>query len=464
MQGSRNTEQFSLQALQLADAFLVWAGFAVASTVRWNFLGNGSGGLGLEPIVWLLFVVVPFTPLTLELFGFYRNTLNKKASAALSAILRSAVLMAGVIGVAVMLFTIDHSSRLVLIAGGFLTVSFVFLRFVWVRNVLRRRVKNGASRERVIIAGSQLDIDRFLEELPAAVSDYIEVRAEFDLEKNSTEDLAKLIERESAQRVIISPRNTLFEKIGEAVEVCETLGLEVWISADFIRSQLARPTFDTLGAKPMLVLKSTPELSWSLLAKSLFDRGCALLLILGSAPLWVFAALGIFMSDKGPVFFRQKRSGKYGKEFSMWKFRTMAVDAEARLAEVKEQMGNQMSGPVFKLDDDPRVFRFAKFLRKSSIDELPQLLNVLMGDMSLVGPRPLPVYEVKEFGKAAYRRRLSVKPGITCTWQAGGRNKITNFDEWVEMDLEYIDNWTLWLDIKILFKTIPAVLFSKGAK
>ena len=148
----------------------------------------------------------------------------------------------------------------------------------------------------------------------------------------------------------------------------------------------------------------------------------------------------------------------------MWKFRTMATDAEERLAQVKEQMGNQMTGPVFKLDDDPRVFPFAKILRKLSIDELPQLLNVLSGDMSIVGPRPLPVYEVNDFQKAAYRRRLSVKPGITCTWQAGGRNEITNFEQWVEMDLDYIDNWSLLLDLKIILKTIPAVLFVKGAK
>ena len=123
-----------------------------------------------------------------------------------------------------------------------------------------------------------------------------------------------------------------------------------------------------------------------------------------------------------------------------------------------------MEGPVFKLDNDPRIFAFGSLLRKLSIDELPQFLNVLTGDMSLVGPRPLPLYEVAAFSELAHRRRLSVKPGITCEWQAGGRNKITSFEQWVEMDLRYIDNWSLWLDFKILLKTIPAVLLGKGAK
>jgi lipopolysaccharide/colanic/teichoic acid biosynthesis glycosyltransferase len=148
----------------------------------------------------------------------------------------------------------------------------------------------------------------------------------------------------------------------------------------------------------------------------------------------------------------------------MWKFRTMVPNAEELLAQIKAERGNQMQGPVFKLDDDPRIFPFGKWLRKFSIDELPQLINVLTGDMSLVGPRPLPLYEVAAFDNLAHRRRLSIKPGITCEWQIGGRNKISSFDQWVEMDLRYIDNWSLWLDFKILLKTIPAVIFGHGAK
>ena len=167
---------------------------------------------------------------------------------------------------------------------------------------------------------------------------------------------------------------------------------------------------------------------------------------------------------QGRQLLRQRRAGRYGKPFRMWKFRTMVANAEELLETIKKEHGNQMDGPVFKLDRDPRVFSFGAFLRKFSIDELPQLLNVVTGDMSLVGPRPLPLYEVAAFSELAHRRRLSVKPGITCEWQAGGRNRITSFEQWVEMDLRYIDNWSLWLDISILIRTLPAVILGSGAK
>jgi lipopolysaccharide/colanic/teichoic acid biosynthesis glycosyltransferase len=201
-----------------------------------------------------------------------------------------------------------------------------------------------------------------------------------------------------------------------------------------------------------------------LFAKDIFDRIAAFGLIVATSPFWLIAAIGIKSSSPGPVFFRQLRGGRYGKPYRMWKFRTMVVDAEAKLAEIKEEVGNEMSGPVFKLEDDPRVFKFGRWLRKTSIDELPQLLNVLSGDMSLVGPRPLPVYEVEAIEKSEHRRRMSVKPGITCLWQISGRNQITDFEDWVNLDLEYIDNWSLWVDLKILVKTVPCILFGHGAK
>jgi exopolysaccharide biosynthesis polyprenyl glycosylphosphotransferase len=197
-------------------------------------------------------------------------------------------------------------------------------------------------------------------------------------------------------------------------------------------------------------------------AKRVLDFAGAIgLLILLSLPLLVVALL-IRISSPGPVLFRQQRSGLNGKPFTMLKFRSMRSDAEQRKHEIA--VLNEMSGPVFKVSNDPRVTPIGRRLRKFSVDEFPQLINVLRGEMSLVGPRPLPVDEVKRFDDLAHRRRLSVKPGITCLWQVSGRNNVTDFRDWVRLDLEYIDNWSFWLDLKILFRTIPVVLLGTGAK
>lgn len=470
MQGSKQREHFSIQVLQICDAILVFLAFWIGDKLRpqlLSFLGESSNtNIGLNQISWLLFVVVPFTPIVLEISGFYRNMMRKTIMESIVQMLRTSAIIGVAVAVMVIFFQMSPSSRLVLVAGLLLSALLLLLRDAAVRRTLKRAAReDGGQRERVVLAGTSEDMQGLLAAMPHEVTDYWDVVEKFDLDVEDLGSLEQVMLENSVQRVIIASRDTVFFKISRVVELCEKQGIEAWVSAGFIRTQVSRPTFDNLGGKPMLVLRATPELSWALLIKGAMDRIGALLFIVCTAPLWLIAMLGIRIFSPGaPVFFCQDRAGKYGKPFKMWKFRTMVADAEAKLAEVKEQMGNEMSGPVFKLENDPRVFPFARFLRKWSIDELPQMLNVLTGDMSLVGPRPLPVYEVKEFEKSEHRRRLSVKPGITCTWQAGGRNTITEWEDWVKMDLEYIDNWSLGLDIKIILMTVPAVLFSQGAK
>jgi exopolysaccharide biosynthesis polyprenyl glycosylphosphotransferase len=214
--------------------------------------------------------------------------------------------------------------------------------------------------------------------------------------------------------------------------------------------------------KPLLVFRTTPEASWQSITKLLLDFfGALALIILTGLPMLIIA-LWIKLTSPGPAVFRQKRSGLNGAPFTIFKFRTMMTNAEQLKHELAAM--NEMSGPVFKVTNDPRITPFGKWLRKWSLDELPQLFNVLRGEMSLVGPRPLPVDEVKRFSDLAHRRRLSVKPGLTCLWQIKGRNQIADFKEWVRLDLEYIDNWSIWLDVKILLLTPPAVLRGTGAK
>ena len=461
-------DSFTIQVLQLTDALLVWAAFLIGGALRnaflvWNNLSPDEDTMAA--MNWVLYIAVPFTPLILERFGFYDRLRHKPFGAAAWQITRA--LLGIVLFIAVFaVFTKQVGARRLSLGIGLVAV-FVLLMVrdrvicAW----LKRRTQSDANRERVIIAGSNGEMAELIADLDPEITSDWKIVDQFDLGKRGVNELFKLLKDESVSRVVFSAKNTEFEKVAQAVEACELQGVEAWIAASFIRSQIARPVFDAIGNKPMLVLRSTPELSWELLCKELIDRAGAALIILLTLPLWIVAMVGIALKSPGaPVFFSQMRAGRYGQPFRMWKFRTMVANAEELLEKIKEQHGNEMQGPVFKLNNDPRVFKFGALLRKLSIDELPQLLNVVMGDMSLVGPRPLPLYEVEAFCEISHRRRLSVRPGITCEWQAGGRNQITSFEEWVAMDLRYIDNWSLWLDLQILAKTVPAVLFGKGAK
>jgi exopolysaccharide biosynthesis polyprenyl glycosylphosphotransferase len=467
MTHSRN-ESFRIQAFQLIDAVLVWLAFWIggqlSDPVR-SLIGFDTMSESLvDSMNWVLYIAVPFTPLALDRFGFYSRSLQKNTSQAVIQLAKVLILVSLVLGVYA-LFTKQFEARRLVVGLGILFIfPLIFTRLRLTTAWMKQRSKVDAFKERVIIAGSNGEMAELFAELDPEITDSWKVIDEFDLRTRPVEDLFDLLKQQSVSRVVFAARDTEFEKIARAVEACELQGVEAWIAASFIRTQIARPVFDAVGDKPMLVLRSTPELSWELLCKGLIDRLGALTIICLSLPLWVFAIVGIRLKSPGaPVFFSQMRAGRYGQPFRMWKFRTMVANAEKLLEQVKEDHGNHMEGPVFKLQNDPRIFPFGALLRKFSIDELPQLLNVVIGDMSLVGPRPLPVYEVEAFCELSHRRRLSVKPGITCEWQAGGRNRISSFEEWVAMDLKYIDNWSLWLDFKILFRTIPAVLFGQGA-
>lgn len=205
--------------------------------------------------------------------------------------------------------------------------------------------------------------------------------------------------------------------------------------------------------------ESTRGFSFYEVIKRVIDVVCSFVGVLVLSPLFIVIAIIIKFTSKGPVFFSQKRVGRDGKEFKMYKFRSMVVNAE----ELKEKLAaqNEMSGPMFKMKDDPRVTKVGKFIRKTSIDELPQLLNVLKGDMSLVGPRPSLPKEVAQFEDWMYRR-LEVKPGLTCYWQVSGRNNI-DFEDWMKLDIRYVKERNLWIDIKLIFKTVGVLFGDKNA-
>jgi exopolysaccharide biosynthesis polyprenyl glycosylphosphotransferase len=274
-------------------------------------------------------------------------------------------------------------------------------------------------------------------------------------------DIGHLLEAHVLDEVIFGVPRERLEGIEEAVCLCEEQGVGVRVLLNFFLSnRRSKMSVEELEGIPMLAFSRTPSDGAPLVAKRIFDLLVSASLLLLLAPLSIGLALAIKVESPGPVFFRQRRVGLNGREFWLYKFRSMCHDAEAKLAHVQDQ--NEMDGPVFKMRQDPRVTRVGQFLRRTSLDEFPQFWNVLKGEMSVVGPRPPIRSEVKLY-KRWQRRRLSVKPGITCTWQVSGRNEI-DFAQWMELDLHYIDNWSLWHDIKIVLRTIPAVLLGKGAR
>jgi exopolysaccharide biosynthesis polyprenyl glycosylphosphotransferase len=274
------------------------------------------------------------------------------------------------------------------------------------------------------------------------------------------DSLKDILEKKVIDEVVIClPIKTFYDKINILINLCEEQGVLVRFAADFFDLKIARSSIDYFDNIPILTLYSVPADSVQLIFKRLIDIFFTLLILIIIAPLIPLIAIIIKIDDNGPIFFTQERVGLNKRLFKLLKFRTMVVNAE----ELKEsfEKDNEVSGPVFKIKNDPRLTRTGKFLRRTSLDELPQFINVLKSEMSLVGPRPPIMSEVVQY-EWKNRRRLSMKPGITCIWQISGRSDIP-FDKWMELDLEYIDNWSILTDLKILIKTIPAVIRGSGA-
>lgn len=260
--------------------------------------------------------------------------------------------------------------------------------------------------------------------------------------------------------LICLPMKSHYEYAAGIISHCEEHGIIVRFLSDLFNLKLAWSRTDQFERESIITLCTGHMSEGGLVVKRVLDFVLSILLIIIFSPLLLITALVVKMTSEGPVLFMQERLGLNKRRFKVYKFRTMYADAEKRMAEIEHL--NEVSGPVFKIRNDPRISPIGKFLRKSSIDELPQLFNVLKGDMSLVGPRPMAVRDYNGFDQDWHRRRFSVRPGITCLWQISGRSNIP-FDRWMELDMEYIDNWSLWLDLKILVGTIPAVLRGSGA-
>jgi exopolysaccharide biosynthesis polyprenyl glycosylphosphotransferase len=411
--------------------------------------------------VWLYLLLIPASPMILEANGFYNRALVSPRLTTAWLLFKSCVF--ATLGMTLVLFLFHiYVARFVIIWFAGISFVLVFLKEEALLWLWRSRLSQAKYRRHFLLVGAGGESSRLRPELEYFAKSGIDVVAEIDLNKLSVAKLVETLHEHSINGVILSANKSHFEQVEGAIRACELEGVEVWLVADFFKLHISRTSLDDMHGRPVLVFRSAPDESWQSIIKSLMDFVGALVGIALSSVIMIPAAIAIKLTSPGPILFRQQRSGLNGRPFTILKFRTMVTNAEQFKHELESM--NEMSGPVFKVTNDPRITRLGKILRKYSIDELPQLFNVLRGDMSLVGPRPLPVDEVKRFNDMAHRRRLSVKPGLTCLWQISGRNNVKDFKDWVRLDLEYIDNWSLWLDFKILCQTVPVVLMGSGAK
>ena len=460
---------FYQQFLQLADAFLICGSLWVAHAVRF-YVFNRLTWLDLPQehqfanCYWMIALALPLGPLALEYMGFYQIQPPINWLRSVGRIAWGLFLVLVAIFTVVVIFHIPQASisrtalgLFFLIALGVLSIRSAIFH-LW----LKQRGSRVHLRQYILLCGLQKDREMWKERFLSLPGRHFEIKAEFDLREEGLEGFIETLHDEMVDIVVFSLEENIIPQIREALLACEAEGIEAWISADFIQTLFTRVQFDQFAGQPLLIYRTTPTISWELVTKRIIDVVGSFCLLVLTSPLILTIAFLVRWTSPGPVIFWQNRSGLHGRPFRMYKFRSMVTNAEQARAELESM--NEMSGPVFKVKNDPRVTPLGRWLRRTSLDELPQLWNVLRGEMSLVGPRPLPLYETANFSDISQRRRMSVRPGLTCLWQVRGRNQITDFKDWVRLDLEYIDRWSLWLDLEILLRTIPVVLFGLGAK
>lgn len=458
-------QELNTQFHQLVDSFLMALSLFAAHSLRYystDWLHLGYSIDAFQNYQWLLVVIMPFGPIILDLQGFYRSPLNKTLSKSFVQIVRTMIYLSILVSACVIFLHLPLTSRAVPLLFMLIATLLLLVKERLMVARIRRRAAAGKLRERVLLAGVPQDIAALERSFSPDEALRLNIADRIDIETRPISDLVEAMHQHAVARVIFAAGHSQLNRVEQAIGACEVEGVPAWLVANFIQTSIAKPDFDAFGGRPMLVFRSTPDVSWALLLKRVIDVfGALFCLLVFSLPMLAIA-IGVKLTSRGPVIFKQKRAGQYGKPFVMYKFRSMSDDAEMHRAELLPF--NLMRGPVFKVEHDPRITRFGRWIRRTSMDELPQLWNVLAGNMSLVGPRPLPLYEVENFEHTAQRRRLSVKPGLTCLWQISGRNRVKDFGDWVKLDLDYIDRWSLGLDLKILLRTIPAVLFGFGAK
>jgi exopolysaccharide biosynthesis polyprenyl glycosylphosphotransferase len=455
--------------LIVVDACVVCLAYVVA-LLLYDLIGGGQ--ITMTRYVLALAFAIPYWCLSLYANGMYQSLRTRTYLEILWAVIKSAAITFFLIGTFIFLLKLQFMSRLFFMSFFFLTFLFIWLEKTVIfmgSHYIRRQ---GLHSRRLLIVGTGKRAVEFVRksdkhpewgfEILGAIDDEpgrgVQKVGRLDI-AGSLEDIPRIFHKDAIDEVVfVVPRSRLNHLQG-AIDDCETEGVVVTVAVDLFDTKLARSSVTELDGLPLLHFRTTRAKEWELLIKRVFDFGAAGLGIVLLSPILLGAAVLIKLTSRGPVFFKQERLGLAGRKFTLYKFRTMRTGAQNALNGVTDL--NDMTTDEFRDKKIQWITPVGRFLRKFSLDELPQLFNVFVGHMSIVGPRPTVPDEVDKY-KDWQRRRFSMKPGITCLWQVNGRNNIA-FEDWMKLDLEYLDNWSLWLDVKIMLKTIPVVLFGIGA-
>jgi len=473
------------KATILLDAIIVSIAFVLAFILRQHFhafykldiipyakVVVDASELSMSDYLIVLFFVVPIWCAALYLNGMYRSMRTKTIPSAILIVIKSAILAAVVFGAAAFIFKLKFVSRAFFIIFIAISSLFIVIEKVAIFLIARYVRTQGYNYRMLLIVGTGRRASQFISNIKnhpewglriAGILDYEEAQIDKEIEGarvvGTLEDLPRILHDNTTDEVVFIVPRAKLSVIENSLYVCETEGVRATIAVDLFDFKIARARLTELEGIPLVTFETTVAKEWQLFIKRALDVIVSALGIIVLSPFLFMIAMLIKLTSPGPVLYFQKRIGLNGRKFVLYKFRSMYKGAHEKLSELAEK--NEAKGPVFKMKDDPRITPFGRFMRKFSIDELPQLFNVFAGEMSLVGPRPPIPQEVAQY-EPWQRRRLSMRPGITCLWQISGRSKI-GFDEWMKLDLEYIDNWSLALDFNILCKTIPVVIFGIGA-
>ena len=457
------------------DVMLLVVAFMLACIARFRLLGPLLGEqmpVQFQPYAWMLYTSAPLLLYLFHQAGLYKSLRRHSAAQVLWLTCKPFIIAMAILGLAIFLFQNKSFSRTIFLGYLFISFCLIALEKQVLKGLAHKARRQGYNTRNIIIVGAGEDAGKIAQLIDESSEYGYRVKGHLALKGEDSvpgspypivgqgEDLQKFVDRQAVDEVIFAVPYSQILQNERLIRLCDEVGIKIHIKLDRIGTLLSRTYPTQLGEFPMLTLTSTPYDAMDVLVKRAIDLSVSAAALILAAPLLVLTWLAVWLSSPGPAIFKQTRSGLNGRRFVLYKFRSMYVNSENRLDDLRTV--NEMDGPVFKMTRDPRVTRVGHFIRKWSLDELPQFFNVLKGDMSLVGPRPPLPAEVKKYVRWQ-KRRLSVKPGLTCLWQINGRNKIS-FEDWMQLDMRYIDTWSLGLDFKIMLQTIPAVLFARGVR